>query len=79
MAKRCAAGLVTQSVIFPADYGLVAAKRWLKKNRLKAVKVDRTKNTMRFRQRPVSACKPGNFATIAAGQSLVKLVLCCPK
>lgn len=79
MAQRCSRGLVTQSVMFPGTFGVAAAKQWLRHYKLKAGKVDRRANTLRFRQMPPSKCVQGNYATKTVGKQGVKLVLCCPK
>lgn len=87
-AARCSLGLVTQSVVFPSCpmygerkpcYGLKAAQQWLRKHKLKADKVDRQANTLRFRQVSPRVCRRGQFATISMGRTGIKKVLCCPK
>jgi hypothetical protein len=79
MARRCARGLVAQSVTFPASYGVGPARTWLRRHGLVAAKVDRTANRLRFRQRDPATCQRGNFATIAMGATGIQQVLCCPK
>jgi hypothetical protein len=75
---KCATALVTQSVIFPRNYGAVPAKQWLRKHKLKAPNVERTKKTLRFRQRDPSTCVRNQYATIPMGETGIKKVLCCP-
>lgn len=75
---KCPTGTVTQSVIFPKSYGAVPAKRWLRKHKLKAPNVQRTKKTLRFRQRDPSTCVKGQYATIPMGDTPIKMVICCP-
>lgn len=78
-AARCSLSLVTQSVVFPKSFGVKAAKRWLREHKLKAGKVDRQANTLRFRQVGPSVCRRGEFATIPMGNTGIQKVLCCPK
>lgn len=79
-ASRCGVALVTQSVVFPRRYGAARARRWLRKHKLKARKLDRTATQLRFRQLdPRRMCAAGNFATISMGQTGIRKILCCPK
>jgi hypothetical protein len=79
-AARCGVALVTQSVVFPRRYGVARARRWLRKHKLKARKLDRTATQLRFRQLdPRRTCAAGNFATISMGQTGIQKILCCPK
>lgn len=79
MAQRCPISTKPQTVIFPKRYGVKRAKAWLRTHGLKANKVDRTGNKLRFRQMPPSKCRKGNFATIPMGKTGITKVICCPK
>jgi hypothetical protein len=80
MAARCPVSLVTQSVVFPRRYSVARARRWLRKHKLSARKLDRTAHKLRFRQLdPRQTCAAGNFATIPMGQTGIQKILCCPK
>lgn len=79
MARRCPISTVTQTVIFPRSYGMGRARKWLSAHGSRSTKVDRTKNSLRFRQISPSKCRPGNFATIPMGKTGIRKVICCPK
>jgi hypothetical protein len=79
MAKRCPISTVTQTVIFPRAYGVPRAKKWLRKHKLKASKVDYEANTIRFRQISPKSCRGGEFASIPMGKTSIRKIICCPK
>jgi hypothetical protein len=79
MAQRCPISTVTQTVIFPRAYGVPRAKKWLRKHKLKAGKVDYEANTIRFRQISPKSCRGGEFASIPMGKTSIRKIICCPK
>jgi hypothetical protein len=74
---------VVQSVIFKKDmFSVMKAKKWLKEHNHKVVKVDKTKDMLRFRQiDPAEAEKMGftEYRTKPLGDSGVELILAYKK
>jgi hypothetical protein len=49
------------SVVFPKEYGIPKARKWLKENHYKSPKVDIEENTIRFRQQSPTSLKKRGF------------------